>query len=176
LASQIGGAAATLFFPHAFHLQLQTTCRFLRQGVGDKDGDDDFPMHCSYLTNPKKTAHGMSTDDSFDYLVSVAKELGVNVNGEKKEYNESKEMAKAESRSYREQDPLNEFVDGPLGKDEGLVKAFPDVFFLGKAYNSNRPSLNEDQTRHLLMQFTANAASCQPLLFTSSINCRGTVP
>jgi hypothetical protein len=122
-------------------------------------------MHCSYLTNPKKTAHGMSTDDSFDYLVSVAKELGVNVNGEKKEYNESKEMAKAESRSYREQDPLNEFVDGPLGKDEGLVKAFPDVFFLGKAYNSNRPSLNEDQTRHLLMQFTANAASCQPLLF-----------
>ena len=107
----------------------------------------------------------MSTDDSFDYLVSVAKELGVNVNGEKKEYNESKEMAKAESRSYREQDPLNEFVDGPLGKDEGLVKAFPDVFFLGKAYDSDRPSLSEEQTRHLLMQFTTNAASCQPLLF-----------
>ena len=81
-------------------------------------------MHCSYLTSPKKTVHGMSTDDTHDYLVSVARELGVNVNSEKRAYNESKENAVAESMSYREQDPLNEFVGGPLGKDEGLVKAF----------------------------------------------------
>jgi len=122
-------------------------------------------MHCSYLTSPRKTAHGTSTDDTHDLFVSVAGELGVNVNSEKRVYNESKENAVTESMSYREQDPLNEFVGGPLGKDEGLVKAFPDVFFLGKAYDNDRPSLSEEQTRHLLMQFTTNAASCQPLLF-----------
>ena len=51
-------------------------------------------MHCSYLTSPKKTAHGMSTDDTHDYLVSVARELGINISDEKKEYNESKEATK----------------------------------------------------------------------------------
>ena len=122
-------------------------------------------MHCSYLTSPRKTAHGMNTDDTHDYLVSVARELGINTSNEKKEYNESKEKANTEWRSYREEDPFNEFVGGAFGKDEGMVKAFPDVFFLGKAYDSGRPSLNEDQVQHLLMQFTTNAASCQPLLF-----------
>ena len=123
-------------------------------------------MHGSYLTSRKKTAHGMNTDDTHDYLVSVARELGINVSSEKKEYDESKEEVRTESRSYREQDPFNEFLGGASGqKDEGLVKAFPDVFFLGKGYDSDRPSLSEEQTRHLLMQFTTNAASCQPLLF-----------
>jgi hypothetical protein len=107
----------------------------------------------------------MNTDDTHDYLVSVARELGINTSNEKKEYNESKEKANTEWRSYREEDPFNEFVGGAFGKDEGMVKAFPDVFFLGKAYDSGRPSLNEDQVQHLLMQFTTNAASCQPLLF-----------
>jgi hypothetical protein len=109
----------------------------------------------------------MGTDDTHDYLVSVARELGVNIGDEKKEYNESKEEAKMEERmSYRQQDPLNEFSGGASGrKDEGTVKAFPDVFFLGKGYDSNRPSLNEEQVEHLLMQFTTSAATCRPLVF-----------
>ena len=123
-------------------------------------------MHFSHLTRSKKTAHDTTTDDTHDYLVSVARELGINISNEKKQYNESKEATKAESMSYREQDPFNEFSGGASGrKDEGMVKAFPDVFFLGKAYDSNRPSLNEEQVEHLLMQFTTNAASCRPLLF-----------
>ena len=64
----------------------------------------------------------------------------------------------------------------PLGKDEGLVKAFPDVFFLGKAYDGTRPSLNEDQSA---ASFDAvhdqcccvSAACCSTCL----IKCRGTV-
>ena len=108
----------------------------------------------------------MNTDDTHDYLVSVARELGVNIGNAKAKYNESNEATKTEWMSYREQDPFNEFLGGASGrKDEGLVKAFPDVFFLGKAYDSGRPSLNDDQVQHLLMQFTTNAASCQPLLF-----------
>jgi len=123
-------------------------------------------MHYSYLTRSKKTANDMSTDDTHDYLDSVARELGINISDEKKAYNESKEATQTEWTSYREQDPFNEFSGGASGrKDEGLVKAFPDVFFLGKAYDSNRPSLNEEQVQHLLMQFTTNAASCRPLLF-----------
>ena len=123
-------------------------------------------MHCSYLTSPKKTAHGATTDDIHDYLVSVSRELGINVSDETKEYNKSKEATTMEWMSYREQDPFNEFLGGASGrKDEGMVKAFPDVFFLGKGYNSNRPSLNEEQVEHLLMQFTTNAATCRPLLF-----------
>jgi hypothetical protein len=71
-----------------------------------------------------------------------------------------------ERMSYRQQDPLNEFSGGASGrKDEGTVKAFPDVFFLGKGYDSNRPSLNEEQVEHLLMQFTTSAATCRPLVF-----------
>ena len=122
-------------------------------------------MHFSYLTRSKKTAHDMSTDDTHDFLVSVAHELGASISSEKKEYNKSKEATKMEQRSHREQDPFNEFLGGMFGKDEGMVKAFPDVFFLGKGYDSNRPSLNEEQVQHLLMQFTTNAASCRPLLF-----------
>jgi len=123
-------------------------------------------MHFSHLTRSKKTAHDATTDDTHDYLVSVAQELGINVSDEKKEYDESKEATKMEWMSYREQDPFNEFLGGASGrKDEGLVKAFPDVFFLGKGYDSNRASLNEEQVDHLLKQFTTNAASCQPLLF-----------
>jgi hypothetical protein len=122
-------------------------------------------MHFSYLTRSKKTAHDTSTDDSHEFFVSVARELGINTSNEKKEYNESKEEAKIEWSSYRELHSFNEFLGGAFGKDEGMVKAFPDVFFLGKAYDSNRPSLNEQQVEHLLMQFTTNAASCQPLLF-----------
>ena len=123
-------------------------------------------MHFSYLTRLKKTAHDATTDDTHDYLVSVAQELGIDTSDEKKEYDESKEATKMEWMSYREQDPFNEFLGGASGrKDEGLAKAFPDVFFLGKGYDSNRPSLNEEQVQHLLMQFTTNAASCQPLLF-----------
>jgi len=118
------------------------------------------------LTSPKKTAHGATTDDIHDYLVSVSRELGINVSDETKEYNKSKEATTMEWMSYREQDPFNEFLGGASGrKDEGMVKAFPDVFFLGKGYNSNRPSLNEEQVEHLLMQFTTNAATCRPLLF-----------
>jgi hypothetical protein len=136
-----------------------------RQSDSDEDGSD-FPMHFSHLTRSKKTAHDATTDDTHDYLVSVARELGINVSDEKKEYNESKEASQREWVSYREQDPFNEFSGGVSGRrDEGLVKAFPDVFFLGRAYDSDRPSLNEEQVRHLLLQFTTNAASCRPLLF-----------
>ena len=165
---QIGWVPPHSFLVNAFHLQCDLLLCLFRfgQSADEEDANGDvFPMHCSYLTSPRKTAHGTSTDDTHDLFVSVAGELGVNVNSEKRVYNESKENAVTESMSYREQDPLNEFVGGPLGKDEGLVKAFPDVFFLGKAYDNDRPSLSEEQTRHLLMQFTTNAASCQPLLF-----------
>ena len=134
--------------------------------IDDGDEDSDPPMHFSYLTKSKKTAYDMNTDDTHDYLVSVARELGVNIGNAKAKYNESNEATKTEWMSYREQDPFNEFLGGASGrKDEGLVKAFPDVFFLGKGYDSNRPSLNEERVEHLLMQFTTNAASCRPLLF-----------
>ena len=102
--------------------------------IDDGDEDSDPPMHFSYLTKSKKTAYDMNTDDTHDYLVSVARELGINISNEKKEYNESKEATKTEWMSYREQDPFNEFSGGASGrKDEGLVKAFPDVFFLGES-------------------------------------------
>ena len=41
-------------------------------------------MHFSLLTRSKKTAHDTTTDDTHDYLVSVAQELGINISNEKK--------------------------------------------------------------------------------------------
>ena len=68
---------------------------------------------------------------------------------------------KEPSPQIREREGLNEFEHG----DELLCKAFPDVFMFGRAYESKKPALDRSQARHLLMQFTTNAASCQPLLF-----------
>ena len=129
------------------------------------DRDEDFPMKYSYCTQQKKSAHDMNTDDAHDYLLSAAKTLGVNVSEAKNEYNDSKVASKfAESR--RSDVPSNEFAGGDTGeKDEALRKSFPDVFFLGKAYDRTKPSLNAEQVKHLLLQYTSNGASCRPLLF-----------
>ena len=58
---------------------------------------------------------------------------------------------------------MNEFLTG----DEGLLKAYPNVFLFGTAYDLRHeaPRLTTKQRHHLLMQFTCSAASCVPLIF-----------
>ena len=56
---------------------------------------------------------------------------------------------------------MNEFIT----LDDTLVKAHPEVFLLGTAYNKSIPSLSSKECIHLLLQFTTAAASCQPLMF-----------
>ena len=133
----------------------------------DETGEEsnaDIPMKFSYCTRQNKTTHDMNSDDAHDYFVAAAKTLGIKVDEEEEAYSKAKEAKVAQSR--RGDNPFNEFVGGDTGeKDEGLRKSFPDVFFLGRAYDTAKASLSTTQVLHLLLQFTSNAASCQPLLF-----------
>ena len=120
----------------------------------EEAGDSEFPLRCCYVTSSRKTAYDRGTDSTHDYLCDAAFTIGVDVR---------KQMGSYRSvQSFRGQDPLNEFLSG----DDGLVKAFPDVFLFGSAYpHKKRPSLAPNDIDHLLMQYTTTAASCQPLLF-----------
>ena len=69
---------------------------------------------------------------------------------------------KYQSFTTREKEPANKFNTPEF--QSLLGSAFPDIFPLGKAYNSNA-TLNRSQTRHLFLQFTCNAAECRELLF-----------
>ena len=84
-------------------------------------------------------------------LVSMAKACNIDV---QKDYH---------WMSKRDTEPINQFMlDDP---QQVLPNAFPDVFPLGITYPGKRISLTRTQTRHLLMQFDCQAASCRELLF-----------
>ena len=123
------------------------------EGGAASANDGKFPFRCSFLTSAAKSTHGSDADANHEYLVGAAQALGIGVGKEQSSY--------SGSTSRREREGLNEFEHG----DELLCKAFPDVFMFGRAYESKKPALDRSQARHLLMQFTTNAASCQPLLF-----------
>ena len=129
-------------------------------GEGRSGGsDEDFPLRCCYLTSSSKAEYESRCESSHQYFRNVAQTLGIDTKKSEQEYAAARHQQQA--KSYRERDPLNEFQSG----DEGLVKAFPDVFLFGTAYGGHRPNLNEGQVQHLLMQYTTSAASCRPLLF-----------
>jgi hypothetical protein len=117
-------------------------------------GVDVIPERCVYATSSNKTEHGVGTDSTFAVLDRVARSLNLDVDEEKKEY-------KCSAKSRREIDPVNEFDR----KCEGLLLAFPDVFFLGRGYSNPNASLTLRQRSHLLHQFTTSAGCCRPLLF-----------
>jgi len=123
--------------------------------ISTRESGDDFPMRSVYLTSSNKTAHDYQHDLDHDFLVETAETMGVDVQEEKKQYKENV------AKSFRERDPVNEF----LTYDESLVKAHPEVFLLGTAYNKSTPRLNSKEREHLLLQFTTAAAACQPLIF-----------
>ena len=118
----------------------------------------DFPMRCVNLTSSTKTKYNHRDDVDHLFFVEAAQTLKVDVKDSKTRY----EAAKV-TKSYRERNPVNEFLTG----DEGLVKAHVDVFLLGTAYDKKHvsPHLTARQRNHLLMQFTTNAASCICLIF-----------
>ena len=109
-------------------------------------------LRYSYLTSAEKTANDCETDTTHEFLKKAAKTIGLNVVKETKTY--------MEGTSKRASDPVNEFTDGGMA----FVGAWPDILLLGKAFEKNR-SVSDDDTRHLLLQFTCAAASCQLLLF-----------
>ena len=123
----------------------------------DNDKSDDktntFALKHCYLTNTNKMSHNSSTDSSHKYLLNAAKAIGVNVDTDKKEYDKAK--------SFRSQYPINEFTDG----EHGLVAAFPHIFMFGKAYKKDVSNLTRKDCVHLLMQFSAVAATCQMVIF-----------
>ena len=122
--------------------------------VSDEDMDDmkvgnedsDFPLRSVFLTSAQKG----DTDVDQEYLKRAAKVLDVN--------KEQGRDTKAISR--RERSPLNDYENG----DVTLAKASPDVFIFGRAYGKG-PTLNTFENEHLLMQYTASAASNRPLIF-----------
>ncbi|KAL7549323.1 hypothetical protein ACHAWF_017111 [Thalassiosira exigua] len=115
--------------------------------------DGSFGMRYCCLTTPDKTANEATTDSTQAYFTEAAKFLNIDVTQENEEYNQAK--------SYRSEYPVNEFERG----DYGLVAAFPHVFMLGTAYKKAIGNINEEDCRHLLMQFTAVPSSCAHLVF-----------
>jgi hypothetical protein len=63
--------------------------------------------------------------------------------------------------SIREKEPIDEFTNN----EEGLVKAFPDVFILGCGYGRDAGALSRRERLHLLLQHSAAAATSPALLF-----------
>ena len=47
----------------------------------------------------------------------------------------------------------------------GAVAAFPHVFMFGTAYNKNVSNITQNDSIHLLMQFSVVPATCQMLIF-----------
>ena len=135
---------------------------------GESDGDD-FPMKHVYLTDSEKTPHGNRADHDHRFIVDcantlkVSKDQQVGVKVSQAKYKEAVTQEKM-AKSHRQEEPKNEFLTG----DEGLVKAFPDVFLLGTGYDvdhTRAPRLTPKQRKHLLRQFTCAAASCAALIF-----------
>lgn len=63
--------------------------------------------------------------------------------------------------SIRESDPIDEFTNN----EEGLTKAFPDVFIFGHGYARDAGALSLRERKHLLLQHSAAAATSPVLLF-----------
>jgi len=123
--------------------------------ISTNKSDGDFPMRSVYLTSSNKTVHSNCADHDHGFLVASAEAMGIGVQEEQKQYKENV------TKSFRERDAMNEFIT----LDDTLVKAHPEVFLLGTAYDKSTPRLNPKECIHLLLQFTTAAASCQPLLF-----------
>ena len=119
-------------------------------------------MRCVNFTASDKTAHSNRADHDHKFLVESAASLKVNVKDERAQY-EHDAAKKRQTKSYRDKNPLNEFLTG----DEGLVKAHVDVFMLGTAYDQEHksPRLTPKQRQHLFMQYTTAAASSTGLIF-----------
>jgi len=128
----------------------------------DDDEDVDFPMRCVNFTASDKTAHSNRADHDHKFLVEAAATLKVGVKDERAQY-EHDAAKKRQTKSFRDKNPLNEFLTG----DEGLVKAHVDVFMLGTAYDQEHksPRLTPKQRQHLFMQYTTAAASSTGLIF-----------
>jgi len=128
----------------------------------------DFPMRCVNVTDSNKTPHDNRADPDHDFLLSCAGTLGIDEDqqvaiAESNAKYEEAAIKKKLTKSFREEMPYNEFMTG----DEGLLKAYPNVFLFGTAYDPRHeaPRLTTKQRHHLLMQFTCSAASCVPLIF-----------
>ena len=128
----------------------------------------DFPMRCVNVTDSNKTPHDNRADLDHGFLLSCAGTLGIDEDqqvgiAESNAKYEEAAIKKKLTKSFREEEPLNEFLTG----DEGLLKAYSNVFLFGTAYDLRHeaPRLTIKQRRHLLMQFTCSAASCVPLIF-----------
>ena len=120
----------------------------------DEDNDDDvLGMKFCLLTDNNATFNKESTDSSNVYLSNVAKALGIDIDKEKRKYENLK--------SYRTEHPVNEFTTNEFS----LVAAFPNVFMFGKAYNKHVSNLNRKDCIHLFNQFSSTAATCRLLIF-----------
>ena len=140
------------------------TARVDDNNEGESDGDDlPMPMRHIYLTDSEKTAYDNRADLDNSFVHACARTLKVDVKDGQAQY-EHDAAQKQQTKSFRGEEPLNEFLTG----DEGLVKAFPDVFLLGTGYDvdhTRAPRLTPKQRKHLLRQFTCAAASCAALIF-----------
>ena len=137
------------------------TARVDDNNEGESDGDD-LPMRHVYLTDSEKTAYDNRADLDNNFVHACATTLKVDVKDGQAQY-EHDAAQKQQTKSFRGEEPLNEFLTG----DESLVKAHADVFLLGTAYDKyhKAPRLTTKQRKHLLMQFNCAAASCVPLIF-----------
>ena len=128
----------------------------------------NLSLRYTYLTYRDKTEFDSHSDTKHEFLRGAANKFGVNVELEREEYkvSQSKRCSTAGvnefAQSRRSANPVNEFSDE--GND-ALFGGWPDIFLLGGGNFGRRGSLSEKETKHLLMQFTASAASCQLLLF-----------
>jgi len=139
------------------------TARVDDNNEDESDGDDlPMPMRHVYLTDSEKTAYDNRADLDNNFVHACATTLKVDVKDGQAQY-EHEAAQKQQTKSFRGEEPLNEFLTG----DESLVKAHADVFLLGTAYDSyhKAPRLTTKQRKHLLMQFNCAAASCVPLIF-----------
>jgi len=117
----------------------------------DAENNYEPEMSYTYLHNPPEMIH-QNNIEANDYIQAIADAFGVEL-PQKKNKNHL-------WKSRREPLPLNEFEE----MHELLCCAFPEVFMLGRSYQ--RTSLpTTKQIRHLLLQFTAKAATSRELLF-----------
>ena len=121
---------------------------------GGSVAESEMPLRYLYVTDSEKTRNGHRNDEQHEFLCNAAKTLNMDIRDEI--------IQQRNQSSRRSEDPLSEWgIDG----EKAICGAHPDVFLFGRAFAPGRTDISERQTTHLLLQFTAHAATSRSLLF-----------